>query len=156
MAIRLLTLIFGLCILAPPRLAIAQQSKRDSLDKLLEHADPDSSRVLLLTKAVSVYYTYNPQQAKKYADEAMQLAQKLGYRRGIGRSYISLGIYHWFQGNYPIAMAYTKKAIPYFEELNDEDGLASAFGNIGIIYKGMGIFRRQPPTPLKALNYGKK
>ncbi|QHV95313.1 hybrid sensor histidine kinase/response regulator transcription factor [Spirosoma endbachense] len=156
MAIRLLALLFSLFFLASPQLAIAQQSKRDSLDNLLKHAGPDTNRVLLLTKAVGVYYTYNPQQAKKYADEAMQLAQKLGYGRGIGRSYISLGIYHWFQGNYQTAMHYTKKAIPYFEELKDEDGLASAYGNIGINYKGMGDFSRATEYSFKSLKLWEK
>jgi signal transduction histidine kinase/DNA-binding response OmpR family regulator/Tfp pilus assembly protein PilF len=156
MAIRLLALLFGLFFLASSRLAIAQQSKRDSLGNLLKHAGPDTNRVLLLTKAVGAYYTYNPQQAKKYADEAMQLAQKLGYGRGIGRSYISLGIYHWFQGNYQTAMGYTKKAIPYFEELNDEDGLASAYGNIGINYKGMGDFSQATEYSFKSLKLWEK
>ncbi|MVM33171.1 tetratricopeptide repeat protein [Spirosoma sp. HMF4905] len=156
MAIRLLILIFGLYFLSPPHLVTAQQSKRDSLDNLLKHAGPDTNRVLLLTKAVGFYYTYKPQQAKKYADEAMQLAQKLGYGRGIGRSYISLGIYNWFQGNYQTGMDYTKKAIPYFEELNDADGLASAYGNIGINYKGMGDFSHATEYSFKSLKLWEK
>ena len=150
----ILLLLLGILIV-PHRIA-AQQSKRDSLENLLIHAGPDTNRVILLNKAVGLYFSNNPPKAKQYAEQASQLARQLGYQRGIGRSYLSLGVYHWSQGQYQLAIQLANKALPYFETLNDQNGLASAYSNIGLNLRSLGDFSQATAYYFKSLRASEK
>ncbi|MFD2934863.1 tetratricopeptide repeat protein [Spirosoma flavum] len=152
----LFLLFFGIDLLTGHRSAMAQQSKRDSLENLLQHTSADTNRVILLNKAVGLYFSNNPQKAKQYAEQALRLAQKLDYQRGIGRSYLSLGIYQWSQGQYLPAVQLAKTALPYFEALNDQNGLASVYSTIGLNLRGLGDFSQATTYYFKSLRASEK
>ena len=133
MRLRVAILLLGLSLAAT-----AQQTRRDSLETLLGHARSDSNRVILLNKAGGLYFSSDPQKVKQYADEAMQLARKLDYGRGIGQSYLSFGVYYWTQGQYQQSNSSISLALPYFESLNDQEGIAKAYCNIGLNLKNLG------------------
>lgn len=148
-----LPFLFLLCVAlhAGPHWAKAQQSKRDSLEKLLKRTGADTNRVIILNKAVGLYFSNNPQKTKQYAEQALQLARKLGYQRGIGRSYLSLGVYQWSLGHYQPAIQFARTALPYFEPLNDQNGLASAYSTIGLNLRSLGDFSQATSYYFKSL-----
>ncbi|QMW00345.1 tetratricopeptide repeat protein [Spirosoma foliorum] len=150
------TLLLGVILLIKPHVVAAQQSKRDSLENLLTHTGMDTNRVILLNKAVGLYFSNNPQKAKQYAEQASRLAQQLGYSRGIGRSYLSLGVYYWSQGKYQQAIQLANKALIYFDKLNDQNGLASGYSNIGLSLRGLGDFSRATAYYFKSLRASEK
>ncbi len=149
-------MLFGVDLLTGRRLAVAQQSKRDSLETLLQHTGADTNRIILLNKAVGLYFSNNPKKAKQYAEQALRLAQKLGYQRGIGRSYLSLGIYQWSQGQYQPAIQFAKTALPYFETLDDQTGLASVYSTIGLNLRSLGDFSQATAYYFKSLRASEK
>ncbi len=149
-------LLLGVFFLLKPYLAPAQQSKRDSLEHLLSLAGPDTNRVILLNKAVGLYFSNNPRKAKQYAEQAFRLARQLGYSRGIGRSYLGLGVYYWSQGQYRQAIQLASNALPYFERLNDQNGLSSVYSNIGLSLRSLGDFSQATSYYFKSLRASEK
>lgn len=152
----LFPLLCGVALLAGGRLAVAQQNKRDSLETLLQHTGADTNRVILLNQAVGLYFSNNPKKAKQYAEQALGLAQELAYRRGIGRSYLSLGVYQWSQGDYQPAIQSAKTALPYFEELDDQPGLSSVYSAIGMNLRSLGDFSQAADNYFKSLRASEK
>ncbi|GAB3775751.1 hypothetical protein GCM10028818_20280 [Spirosoma horti] len=143
-------------IVAVPFPAGAQQSKRDSLETLLKRSLADTNRVILLNKAVGLFYSNDPKKAKSYAEQALQLSQQLNYQRGIGRSYLSLSVYQWSQGAYQLAIDLSKKALPYFEALNDQNGIASVYSHLGVSARGLGDFPQAITYYFKSLSVNEK
>ncbi|WP_020602264.1 tetratricopeptide repeat protein [Spirosoma spitsbergense] len=139
-----------------PHGVAAQQSKRDSLENLLRHTGADTNRVILLNKAVSLYFSNNPKKTKQYAEQALQLSRQLKYGRGLGRSYLSVGVYYWSQGQYKQAIQFTNTALPYFYTLNDQSGLASAYSTIGLNLRSLGDFSQATSYYFKSLRASEK
>lgn len=149
-------LLCGVALLVGGHSAVAQQSKRDSLEALLQHTGADTNRVILLNKAVGLYFSNNPQKTKQYAEQALSLSQKLSYQRGIGRSYLSLGVYRWSQGEYQPAIQLARTALPYFEALDDQNGLASVYTTIGLNLRSLGDFPQAIDNYFKSLRASEK
>ena len=131
--------------------AVAQQTKRDSLDKLLLHAPADTNRVVILNTAAFLYFSSNPKKVLHYAEEAMRLSRSLGYERGIGRSYLSYSAYYLSQGQYRQAIDTLNKALPHFDRIQDTDGIAKTYMNIGLNLKNLGDFSQATDYYFKSL-----
>ncbi|GAB3331082.1 hypothetical protein GCM10027299_36570 [Larkinella ripae] len=136
--------------------AVAQQSKRDSIEVLLKKAGPDTLRVQLLNDAVSLYWSVNIQKAEHYADEAMQLSRRLNFTRGIGQSFYLKGICHWSQGRYADAIQSTRASLPYLEQAKYTKGLSAAYHNLGVDYNSMGDFSQAIDYYFKSLKAAEK
>lgn len=134
----------------------AQQNKRDSLENLLQKTGQDTSRVILLNDIAYFYWSTNPEKVKQYTAEAMQLAQKLEFPLGMGRSYVSLSIYYWSQGNYKKAIEEAEKALPHLEQGNHQKNIAAAYHNIGMNYYQLGNFQQATSYYFKALRIYEK
>ena len=139
-----------------PHGVAAQQSKRDSLENLLRHTGTDTNRVILLNKAVGLYFSNNPKKTKQYAEQALKISRQLRYGRGMGRSYLSVGVYYWSQGQYKQAIQFANTALPYFYTLNDQSGLASAYSTIGLNLRSLGDFSQATSYYFKSLRASEK
>lgn len=136
----------GLC-------AVAQPSKRDSLEALLGKTGPDTNRVRLLNDAANFYWSSDLKKLKRYADEAMRLSRQLDYSLGIGRSYTSLSIYYWAQGKYPEAIKAIKTGLPYLEKAAQNRSIANAYHNLGMNYFSLSDFSQATDYYFKALKF---
>jgi tetratricopeptide (TPR) repeat protein len=91
----------------------------------------------------------NTDEGMKYAIEAHQLAEKLGWKRGIALALIRKG------NNYPVFSDSANKfgsyreALRLFEELKDKEGVARVAGNTGSAYYTLAEYS-------KSLEYFKK
>jgi tetratricopeptide (TPR) repeat protein len=56
-------------------------------------------------------YLQSPDSARKVAQKALLLSEKLKYPLGIGRSFMNIGFVYWSQSYYPIALFYFNKAL---------------------------------------------
>lgn len=147
MNVVILPLIFlGLCLPAA-----AQQSKLDSLEKLLRYASADTNRVQTLNKASEIYWSNNPQKSKQYAEAAIALGQKLNYTLGVGLGHSNLGIYYWSQGKYPEAIQEIQAALPYYEKINYQKGIAGSYNNLGLCLRSTGDFSQAIAYYFKSL-----
>lgn len=70
-----------------------------------------------------------------YANEARALAERIGYRKGIGGALNNIGVVHDEQGDGTKALKNYSEALRIFEELGHQKEMADAYNNIGIVHK---------------------
>ncbi len=97
-------------------------SDKEKIEQLLEQAY--SSRVSDLAISIDL------------GQQALSLSRELGEKELTARSLNRLSLFYMIQGRYDESLSMAKEAINYFEELNDEMGVANAKYSIaGIYYK---------------------
>lgn len=114
--------------------AQSNSGSADSLKKALQTTDvEDSNRVLLLVKLTGALYTAAPDEAMKYADEALRIAEQINWKKGMALAYKCRGGVNIVLTNYTKALDDYQKALTYDPK---ESKLFEAIilNNIGIIY----------------------
>ena len=106
----------------------------DSLKGLLATALNDSIKADLLVDISNEYRLYNLDTAKAFANRALALAEKKGYKKVIARAYNSLGSATTYSGDYSSAIELHKKSLKIREEIGDKRGVAGSYNNIGSVY----------------------
>ncbi|MCU0612741.1 MAG: tetratricopeptide repeat protein [Candidatus Eisenbacteria bacterium] len=139
----------------------------DSLAGVLRGITSDTARVFVLNSLAFESHRTDPQRTRAYAQEALDLASRLGLTSGIARSHQVFGIYHWVQGDYQESLRSHLTSLALYESLGDSSGLARAFNNIGAVYysrslydealeyflRALNIYERRPITPEVAYIY---
>jgi putative nucleotidyltransferase with HDIG domain len=109
------------------------------------------ARVDLLNDLAMALYRSKPLMTEAYAKEAMVLSERTGYREGKARSNQLMGISKGSRGKYYESMKYFNTAREIFTELDDKNGIATTFSNIGIVYSYQSRFDLAIDQHLKAL-----
>jgi len=125
------------------------QAKIDSLLKVAGQTGNDSTMVSLLAAISLQYQNINPNEGIKYGRQALDIATKMGWKRGMGTSYSSLAANYNAKSDNVHVLEYLLKSLKLHEETNDKQGIASAVNNIGIVYENQGNYP-------KALEYFRK
>ncbi len=112
--------------------------KLDSLLKVLPTLGTDSLKVKTLNLIADNYNYFKPQTALKYAQEALELSEKITWTKGISNSNFTLGFANYNLGNYLIAIEYYQKCLAIRRELKDKKDIANVLGNIASTYFVMG------------------
>lgn len=108
-------------------------------------------RVDLLNKLGYELYRSNPSMTDAYASEALVLSERIGYRKGEARSNELLGIADAARGKYYESMERFNIAREIFTELDDMEGIAGTFTNIGVVYSDQSRLDLALDYHLKAL-----
>jgi tetratricopeptide (TPR) repeat protein len=114
--------------------AFAQSDEKDSLFKQLARTKEDTTRIMLLIKIGHDYVDNNLDSGYAYANQALRLSQKIGYRRGESLSFSTMGAIESFLGNYPEALKLTLRSLPLAEQNNDTTVTLHALNSLGAIY----------------------
>jgi tetratricopeptide (TPR) repeat protein len=125
------------------------QALIDSLLPELQRINEDSNKVELLNVISFRYYSIDPDKGIEYANEALNLAKRIEWKKGESISYNSLGVNSWAKSDYDKAVEYYQNALQIYQDLGDKSGIAKNLGNMGLIYKGQSNY----PKALKY--YGK-
>jgi len=135
----------------------AQNKVIDSLKKVLATARDDSNKVILLDHLCGAYdYRGNYSAADSLARKALQLAEKLGYKNGMGSAYRQLGNVCYDKGNYAEALENQMQSLKIFQEINNLQGVAYAYGNIGNNYYLEGNYPEALKNQFKSLEIDEK
>lgn len=112
--------------------SFAQKSTIDSLENKLVNSS-GKERVDLFNR-LSDFYHYNDSKiAIEYAKKGIDLADSIGYQKGLAGGYGSLGFaYIGFDSSK--ALEYTKKALEIRRQINDEEGISTSLNVLGVIY----------------------
>jgi tetratricopeptide (TPR) repeat protein len=102
--------------------------------KDLRQAKADTSKVFFLAQLSFNYTRANPDSSLLLGNEALALAQKINYKRGLGDAYNSLGWAYFCKGNYDTAKILLNKAIEIFSAMNSDLSLSKPLVNLGNIY----------------------
>lgn len=136
--------------------ALAQQTAPDSLQSALSRARNDIDRAQLLNALSTQFQQTNPDKMAYYAQQALSVAKKIKYKSAEGKAYLNLGNASIIKGNYPEALRYFSDAQAVFEsgDQNDKEnaeGLARAYGSIGIVFSEQSNYSRALQHHLKAV-----
>lgn len=107
----------------------------DSLEKVLKTAKPDTLKVKALSE-LSVNYSYlnNTKQGHYYGAQALQLAQKLKWNKGLVVSYNSIGIAYSYESDTKKERENTLMALDAALKTGDEKLIAAQYESLGVSY----------------------
>lgn len=125
----------------------AQGLKIDSLKKALPRQKQDTLRVKILDELSIAYRYVKPDSAIAFARNALTLAEKISYKKGVAVSLNFVGTAFFFKGDYPKAQELQKKALAYsqlhhldVQEANILNSLALAYQNQGDYYQALNSY----------------
>jgi signal transduction histidine kinase len=126
-----------LCCL--PLFALAQtNSPRDSLLRLAHSAPHDTSRVWAYMEAGKLYLQTQADTAAAYLTQALQLAEQIGFDRGIARCRINRAFAYNNSGQYRNSIMDCQIALPICERLQLGRERVAAYNNMGNAWDYMG------------------
>jgi len=139
---------------------ITTLKKHDAAKKELGSKAPfmyDTVKVNTLNELCQVKISMDDYpEARKYADEALALAEKLDYKKGVAKSYHQIGVIYWHLGDYQKSLENYFLALPLNEQIGYQKGIAWDLGDIGLAYSTMGNFPKTLEFFLKALKINEK
>ncbi len=143
---------------------LAQHKEIDSLKRLLETSKNDIEKSRLLNHISDLYKTQNPVLMMDFANQALEISQKIKNKEEEANSYLNLGNSQIISGDYPKALEYFSNAKNVFEELElepenqqkNQAGLARAYGSIGIVFSEQSNYSKALEYHLKALRLYQK
>jgi serine phosphatase RsbU (regulator of sigma subunit)/uncharacterized protein HemY len=117
-----------------------QQGQIDSLIRHLQTNLPDTDRVMVLSNLGFAIYPSDTKKAREYTEQSLELAKKLGWKKGIGRAYNVLGLTYRYDDNYQKALELYQTALSIRQEAGDLNGVAATLGNIGALFRVQGNY----------------
>ncbi len=146
------TFICALVVLLFAFEVFSQQPKAiDSLTRRIANAAADTAKVNLLDDLCWEYLSYDPKKSIPFANEAILLARKIGYKRGEGRLLNTLGTTYTYMRNFPLALTAIQDAIKVKSQIGDTLGIAKCLVNIGNIYQLQAYYDQAIAYHLKGL-----
>jgi tetratricopeptide (TPR) repeat protein len=137
----LLTILF----LSPPPWGgwegLYSQNKEDSLLSVLKNQREDSNKALTLNDLAWNAINYSDYAgSKEYSTQALQLSEKLSFKKGKFKALNTLGVTFKRLGNYPEALNYYLGSLKMAQEMNDQKNIGTCYNNMGILYGEQGNF----------------
>jgi len=135
-------LMFLLFIGAISKSIIAQNDKVvDSLMNILKNASEDTNKVNVLNDLNRHYVDIGPQpRSKDFGDNALALAAKLNFKKGLAIAYFNIGLYNGQQSNYAEALKNFQTALKIDREIDNKKGIANDCVIIGLAYTHWGNY----------------
>jgi len=148
-----IVLFFLLCL---PLSCYSQQAIIDSLIQRNQVISDEIEKIDNWNKISDLYKTQNPNQTQHYAQKALLIADKLNYDKGRASAYMNLGNASVVLGDYASALNFFTNAKNIYEDLelaseDFENGLARAYGSIGVVFSEQGNYTKSIEYHLKAL-----
>ena len=131
--------IFVYCLL-PTAYCFGQTSKIDSLQTILKISKEDTTKINTLNKLFLEVEFSDDKKATKYLDEALELSQKINYKKGLSITYIYLGYFAEDKGNYSEALKNYTTSLKASEDIGFKKGEADSYNNIGSVYNYQGNY----------------
>ncbi|MBL4654408.1 MAG: tetratricopeptide repeat protein [Bacteroidia bacterium] len=133
-----------------------EQGIIDSLLVKLQTASEDTHKVKIINDLGFQLISSDPEKALQYANLGLSLAEQLGYKQGIAKSFNHIGIIHRDQDNYEKALEFYLKALKIREEIGDKKGIAASMNGIGVVYFYQGNYEKTINFFIKALKLEKE
>lgn len=121
--------------------------------KQLAAAKRDTGKVILYNKISGLYTNVNADSALIYADYALNLAQKLKFKKGLALALLSKGSALEPKGNYTEALSCYLRALTISQQLKMPMLINSIYNDIGIVYLHMENYPYALKYFTKVLNY---
>ena len=138
----------------------SQNKTADSLVSVLQKTKNDIDRAKILNLIADVYKSTDPKLMLQYANQALQLSTKINFKLAEGNARLNLGNANVIIGNYPVALQNFSSAQTIFENelvadsdnsIEIKNGLARAYGSIGIVFSEQNGYGKALQYQIKAL-----
>jgi serine phosphatase RsbU (regulator of sigma subunit) len=127
----------------------------DSSLAALKLQKEDSNKVNLLLNLGGAYQSVGElKKSLDYNTSGMELAVKLGYKKGEASAHMNLGLIDENKGNYEKAVAHFIKSLKIFEELNEKKSISYCYNNLGMVYYNQQNYKKGEECYLKAIALG--
>ncbi|MBI1223797.1 MAG: tetratricopeptide repeat protein [Bacteroidetes bacterium] len=120
----------------------------DSLLAALTTAKEDSSKVKLLCELGAELGSKDADKGLSYAEQALQLAEKLAWRKGIALAHSEIGRCNWHKGSFDEALKHHFEALKLWQMEGNKNRIALIYAQIGQDYADSGNY----PEALKYLS----
>ena len=135
-----------------PELPDRPPTERDSLRKLLQTKRPaDTIRVNQLNALAFALRTNEAAQTRQLALQALHLAQRLGYNRGLLNAHFSLGYYYRGNSKYDSAIYHTQQALRLAGKTHGDYDRTRGLYNLARIYYDKGDYSNALATNMQGL-----
>lgn len=131
--------------------SFSQSYYTDSLENLLKKPIHDTVKVWALNELSREQIYGSPGKAFELANEALNLAEKIGYQRGEAYSYRILASISGTTDRYLSYSEYLEKAIKLFINLQDSVGLGNCYITEAVVYDRQLNFESSVNSYLKAI-----
>ena len=138
--------------------AIAQNTatKADSLLKILSTQQKDTAKVITYNLLAAELWRNKTEDALKYADTALVLAEKLHYQRGLAHAHNYTGLCMRMLKGSTEALPHFQKALAIAELIKDKQLLARSNNNMGIVYLDQALYGKSLDYFMKGLAYNEQ
>jgi len=137
--LKLLVLLFFFC----GGFTTLAQTRIDSLIKVWQDKSSPDSLLMSAAHQLAREYVYNqPDSTFYYTQWLLDLATKVGDKYYMGRALNLQGTALWQQGEYSRALDNFYRCLPLFEDLGNEQRIASVTANIGSVYLSQSDYPR--------------
>ena len=119
-------------------------------------ANPDSNIVKSLSDLCWDYRFKSADSALLFGSRALELAEKIGYQRGIAQAYNDVAIIYIDRANYHRASKFLNESMKIRLQMNDQSGMASLYNKLGIIHQKQGRLKEALENQLSALQIYQK
>lgn len=119
-----------------------QSAKIDSLRSELIKAVADSSKVILLNAIGKEIMYRDVDSALVLGKNALHLAERCGFKKGMADSENNIGAYLLIKGDYALSLSHLIKALEIRESIRDTNGISMSYANIGAVYKKQSEYKK--------------
>jgi len=131
-------------------------SQNDSLEKVVLSNAVDTLKLAALTDLSWNYSASDIKKSRMYADQELELAQKINNQKYIATAYNDIGITLIKESKFKEALSYHQKALEVRLKLGNEKDIASSYSKVGYCYAEMSDYVSSLPANLKALSIYEK
>lgn len=123
-AISSIIILLNLLLSFPANARKLEKEMIDSMLLQLPKSKEDTAKVKTLNAIAYKYNSINPEEGKKYAKLGLELSDKLGWKKGVERAYITIASNYESQSNFSLAMEFYKKSL----EICESEGFKEDIG----------------------------
>jgi class 3 adenylate cyclase/tetratricopeptide (TPR) repeat protein len=136
---------------------LGQNASIDSLKAIVKTGKQDTTKVVALNALSSeLLQTEELDEAKAYADQAIDLADDLGFKKGKAYALKNKGLAEYYQSRYKEVLENWTQSLQTFETIQDTLGIANLASNLGAIYYSQGSHAKALDYYLKSLSFSEK
>jgi two-component system sensor histidine kinase UhpB len=126
--------------------AYSQNKTIDSLKKILQTQKEDTNKVNILNELCDQLILANDfKPVSQWATETLLLSERLNFKSGVAKAYVSIASVFSVQGDYTEALKNFFYALQVSQEINDDQGVTKTYLRIARAYS----FQDNPPSAFK-------